>query len=54
MEMEKLLTSAANSQDIEVPNILCSMYSSDINFTKMMVQLKMLPDLVQSYKASNN
>ena len=53
-DIENLLITSSNEHmlEIEIPNQLTSLYSEDIDFNKAVVQLKMLPDIIQSYKAS--
>ena len=46
-QIEKLLIDASNAVFGEIPESIRKTYADDINFDKLSVQLKMLPDLLQ-------
>lgn len=56
MELEKLLMFAANNEDnseITISEVVKT-YSQDFNAEKLKIQLQMLPDLVKTYRESQN
>ena len=49
LEIEKILLSAANGREIHIPQSLFDLYSKDISFDKLGIELRMLPQLIELY-----
>ena len=46
--MERLLLDSANSREVVIPDEIKNLYSADIDFDKLSLQLKLLPDAIKA------
>ena len=47
LEIEKILISPANGRDIHIPQSLLDLYSKDISFDNLGIELRILPQLIE-------
>ncbi len=47
-KIETLLMDSANGKEVVVPQDICTMYKKDIDFSKLSLHLKMLPDAIKA------
>ena len=51
--LESILLNAFVSDAIEIPEHIVQLYSKDIEFDRLKVQLQMLPDLLKTFNSAN-
>ena len=51
--LESILLNAFVSDVIEVPEHIVELYSKDIEFERLKVQIQMLPDLLKAFNSAN-
>ena len=48
-EIEQIILSAGNGQEVVIPEAVRTVYKEDLNMTRLATHLNMLPDIIKSY-----
>ncbi len=48
-EIEQIILSAGNGQEVVIPEAVRTAYKEDLNMTRLSTHLYMLPDIIKSY-----